>query len=1050
VTVTRTRAAQREPGVRRKSWTVLIALALFAALAGLPAILPALHLKITTAPPTTSNGITLLGAPQALPPIPLPPAARPAAPAGPTAAFPQVSESLEAAAVSFEDNRLRAMLHDSFRTFQPKILHYRHALPTLLLTSGTHYSFAGGVRLRVPGKSVYTAADLIGNGAMVRLPDGGALLKDNVFVSSGARLELSSSDVGAIYLDTTPSGSASIVAWGGDLDFHGTHQLPLTLQGWDETTMTPARDSGNGRPYIREVAGTMTFEYARASALGFWSGRTGGVSWTGLSTHPSYGGAILSTFTGNTYGVFVTRGRDIRFSGDLFESNQLDGLHFHRGTVASSAAYSAAVRNGANGFHIDRATSRTVLQHDLSQHNATNGFLVDGRPLVVSASASGNGVTPGQGTRIQNSAALGNGRTGILIEGGNRTVLKADEICAKLTGIALRYGASNAIVDANDVRCGSRTGLRIGPQAPGALVYGNAVSGARIAMLVTAPGGSVEIDRSLITLASVFGISVRGVNSIVFGKDNVISGIGFRAVDSRAEATPPHLSGSNTANWAYARKGTVLTYLEFHPLAVFWLSLAFLVLVGCVWTRRRKAPAHPYPESTRWRGLAAEPEPVPVPLDVFAGAPDRLVPVGAHVETVAGSHIGLTPAGAEAGPTLAGTQAGWAAADERVALAAADERVGLAAADERVGLAAADERVGPRWSPDHDARPGDAPSYRGPLEPNGVSPHRGPFEPTLPDAAHLEALPLDSGPLGGRGPGDARQDLGRLDGGRLDRARRDPLPLEDGATRDRRPEDRGPLDGRRRRDGRLDGGPLDGRRRADGPLDGGALDGRRRADGALDGRRRGDGALDGGPLDGRRRADGPLDGRRRADEPLDGRGRADGPLDGRRRAEAQGNPGPLDDGWLDAAARGSRRRENGRRDPGPLDGGRLDGGARRDRRREDARPDSARSDDRAGREAERQEAERRKAERREAERREAALRDAMRRDAERLLAERRESERQEAARREVLRDAMRRDAERLDDAQSYVGQPDEQQPAKKSPSEPLDSTKPLPQVGDRQ
>jgi hypothetical protein len=744
----------------------------------------------------------------------------------------------------------------------------------------------------------------------------------------------------------------------------------------DEAEMTPASDTGNGRPYIREVVGRMTFEYARVSTMGFWSGRTGGVAWTGLSTHPSYGGAILSTFTGNTYGAFVTRGHDVRFSGDLFESNQLDGLHFHRGTVGASATYSAAVRNGANGFHVDRATSRTFLQHDLSNHNATNGFLVDGRPLVISASASGNAVAPGQGTRIENSAAVGNGRTGILIEGGNHTVLKADEVCAKLTGIALRLGTSNAIVDGNDIRCGPRTGLRVGPAAPGALVYGNAVSGARIAVLVTALGGSVEIDKSLITLASVFGISVRGVDSIVYGKDNVISGIGFRAVDSRAEATPPHLSGSNTANWAYARRGTVLTYLEFHPLAVFWLSLAFLVLVGCVWTRRRKAPSHPYPESTRWRGMAAEPGPAPVPLEVFTCAPDGLVPVGAQVEIVAGSHAGLAPASAEVGPALAGTQVGWAAADERVALAAADERVALAAADERVGLAAGDERVGPPRSPDHDAWPGDRPPYRGPLKPNGVSPHRRPFQPALPDAAHPEALPLHGGPLGGREPGEARQDLGRLDGGRLDRPRLDALPLDDGAKSGRRPEDLGPLDGRRRGDGRLDGGPPDGRRRGDGPLD------------------------------------------------------------GRRRGDARRDQGPLDDGWLDPRARGGRKRENGRRDPGPLDGGRLDGSTRGDRRREDGRPDSARNDARAGREAEQ---------------RDVALRDAMRRDAERLLAERRESERQAAARREALRDAMRRDAERLEDARPYVGQPDgQQQPAKKGPAEPLDSTKPLPQIGDRQ
>jgi hypothetical protein len=899
--------------------------------------------------------------------------------------------------VSFEDNRLRAMLHDSFRTDQPKIVRYRHALPTLVLTSGSHYLFSGGVRVLVPGPSVYTAADLISDGVMVRLPDGGALLKDNVFVSSGARLDLASPDVAAIYLDNTPSRSASIVAWGGDLDFRGTRAHPLTLQGWDETSMTPARDTGNGRPYIREVAGTMTFAYARMSALGFWSGRTGGVAWTGLSTHPSYGGAILSTFTSNTYGAFVTRGRNIRFSGDLFESNQLDGLHFHRGTTGASATYSAAVRNGANGFHVDRATLRTFLQHDLSQHNATNGFLVDGRPLVVSASASGNAVAPGSGIRIENSAALGNGRTGILIEGGNHTVLRSDEVCARQTGIALRYGASNAIVDGNDVRCGSRTGLRIGPQAPGALVYGNAVSGARIAMLVTTPGGSVEIDKSLITLASVFGISVRGANSIVFGKDNVISGIGFRAVDSRAEATPPHLSGSNTASWAYARRGTVLTYLQFHPLAVFWLSLAFLVLVGCVWTRRRKAPSHPYPESTRWRGTAAEPEPVPVPLDVFADAPDGLVPVGAQVESLASSHRSLAPAGAEVGPALAGTRVGRAAADERVGLAAADERVGLAAADERVGLAAADERVGlasagervgPPSSPDHDAWPGAGPPYRGPLDPNGVSPHRGPFEPALPGAAHLAAPPLDGGPTDGRRPGDAREDLGRLDGGRLDGTRPDALPLDHGATRGRRPEDLGPLDGRSRGDGPLDGAPLDGRRRADGRRNGGPQDGRR----------------------------------------------GDGPLDGGRRGHARQEPGPLDDGWLGAGARSSRRPET-KRDPEQLDGGRLYGSARAGPRREDARRDPAGDDTRPGRETER---------------RDARLSDAERRESERLLAERRESEPRAAARRESLRVAMRRDAEPVEEFRPYVGQPDGQQHGEKRHSEPFDSTKPLPQVEDRQ
>jgi hypothetical protein len=605
--VAKKRNPAREPRLRRRGYTVLIALAFFACLGGLPAILSALHLKINAGPPTSSGGIRLLAAPDAPVAVRLPLVARPVDPALPAAMFPSLGEAQEAAAVAAEDNRLRTMLHDSFRTYQPQIVPYRHSLPTLLLTSGAHYLYAGGQRILIPGQSTYTAADLIQLGAMVRLPHGGALLEDNVFVSPGAHLQLSSRGVGAVYLDSTPRGFASIVAWGGGLDFRGTSQHPLTIEGWDEAAMTSARDVGNGRPYIREVAGRMTLDNARISALGFWGGRTGGVAWTGLSTHPSFGAATSTTFTGNTYGAFVSHGHDVRFSADLFESNQLDGLHIHRDSVGSSATFSSAVRNGANGFHVDRATQNTSLGNDVSQHNAGNGFLVDGRPLVSAASASGNGVAPGSGTRIEDSAALGNGRTGILIEGGNGTVLKTDEVCARLTGIALRYGASNAVVDGNDVRCGPRTGIRVGPAAPGALVFGNAVSGARIAVLVTSSGGRVELDKSLITMAHVFGISVRGVNSIVSGKDNVISGIGFRATDSRADARIPALSGNNTANWATARKGTVLTYLKFHPLAVLWLSIAFLVIVGGLWTHRRKAAPHPYPESTRWIDPTDEP-----------------------------------------------------------------------------------------------------------------------------------------------------------------------------------------------------------------------------------------------------------------------------------------------------------------------------------------------------------------------------------------------------------------------------------------------------------
>ncbi len=85
----------------------------------------------------------------------------------------------------------------------------------------------------------------------------------------------------------------------------------MTIRGWDRVAKAPAADKGFGRAYIREVGGNMTLAEVRVSSLGFWSGRTGGVAWTGVNGHPSTGGATDSTFTMQTYGAFVDRGQNI-------------------------------------------------------------------------------------------------------------------------------------------------------------------------------------------------------------------------------------------------------------------------------------------------------------------------------------------------------------------------------------------------------------------------------------------------------------------------------------------------------------------------------------------------------------------------------------------------------------------------------------------------------------------------------------------------------------------------------------------------------------------
>ncbi len=584
-----------------RAWTAaLAALVTFGVLGAMPVLLALLHVHLEPVAATSSHGVALLPAPVNPPPVRLPAVAQPIDPAQPPAALPPVDSAREAASVAAEDHRIRIMIHDSARIYQPEVVPVRGSLPTLILTAASR---------------AYTAADLVQYGALVMLPHNEALLLDNVFVSTNAGLSLGGPGLRALYLDSGSGGFASIVGWGGHLSFRGTAGNPLTIMGWDRADSAPAADRGYGRSYIREIGGSMTLSNVRVSSLGFWSGRTGGVAWTGLNGEPSTGGASYSTFTDDTYGAFLSRSRDVTFRADLFEFNELDGLRIHRYAVGTTVISSSASRNGGNGFIASRASQDTLLLDDVSEHNAGNGFYLDGRPLVTGASASGGSSAPGSGTAVEDSAAFGNGRIGILVEGGNGPVVKADQVCGAVTAIAVRYNAVNAVLTGNDIRCSPSTGLSIGPAVPGAVISGNTILGARMGMLVRS-SGAVELDSNHVFGATVFGITVRGSSSDVAGVGNVLSGTGFRAVDARADAPPPALSATNAAGWAHHLKVTFWSYLRFHPLAMLWLSIAVLVLTAAAWSHRRRLPPHPYPASTHWRSSrlgAVMPAPAAIP-----------------------------------------------------------------------------------------------------------------------------------------------------------------------------------------------------------------------------------------------------------------------------------------------------------------------------------------------------------------------------------------------------------------------------------------------------
>jgi hypothetical protein len=216
-------------------------------------------------------------------PKPQPPdATQPTAPGGTTSPGDKVIDRLpypgdpeaEAAYVADEDRRLvEVRTVDSLARWSKTSLNAPYRIAT-----GSAYTL-----VLTPRRDVYTVKDLLGLApqTFVRQPDGGYLLSEHIVVQSGATLNLSSAGGLKLRLASDPDGFVSIVNYGGVLNVQGAQGKPVRLTSWNRDTNSPDLLTNDGRAYIRSLGGQVRFRYAELSDLGFWSGRTGGLSLTG-------------------------------------------------------------------------------------------------------------------------------------------------------------------------------------------------------------------------------------------------------------------------------------------------------------------------------------------------------------------------------------------------------------------------------------------------------------------------------------------------------------------------------------------------------------------------------------------------------------------------------------------------------------------------------------------------------------------------------------------------------------------------------------------------
>ncbi|HST64228.1 MAG TPA: right-handed parallel beta-helix repeat-containing protein [Mycobacteriales bacterium] len=521
------------------------------------------------------------------------------------------------------------------------------------LTTGAGYTLVLTQR-----SAPYTVKDLLtlAPQTFVRQKDGSYLLLENIYLNLGAKLALTNPGGLTVRMASSSSGFVSIVSFGGELSLLGTEQARMKLVSWDPRTNTPDTDPNDGRAYIRAIGGQFRMGYVDVSDLGFWSGRTGGISLTGTDrpntgstsgpddqvhgktardkakaatsgpaqpsatpeagdvyaqpsgelTTPdtrfgvadqSYVSAQIgkSTIRGDAYGLFVSSADGIEVRDTVVAGSLVDGVILHR--FASNAVVERVTSQGnaGDGFVLARAAQEVRISGAKAIGNGGNGFSVSGRALAEGPSPSGETVGDYGHNSIANSLAQDNARYGIEIDGGSDVGLQNNQVRGGDMGIVVRRGAEQVSVVGNQVSGQARQGISVRDGVVRATVTGNTVESTPMGIYLRDSVGTIRgntVDRVTNHGVTLVG-SVKGTQVAY----NTISGTGPTALDAARSHGKVTIERNQTGAWHDTRSFWIRLRHAAKPMTLLWLGVVLLVLVSAVRARKlgaRGVIRHPY------------------------------------------------------------------------------------------------------------------------------------------------------------------------------------------------------------------------------------------------------------------------------------------------------------------------------------------------------------------------------------------------------------------------------------------------------------------------
>jgi parallel beta-helix repeat protein len=505
---------------------------------------------------------------------------------------------------------------------------------------------AGYTLVLTPRSANYGFADLLKlqPQTLVALSDGSYLLSEHVVVMAGAELTLSRPEGLTLRLASSSEGFTSIVSMGGRLKILGTAAKPVKITSWDTRAAKPDDVTADGRAYLRAIGGQLQISHTELSQLGFWSGRTGGLSLTGTN-RPNTGsldadqpsstdlpalpgkvgdttvipagplptGATTSaddsddsglsyvsgridntTVTGNAFGLFVSGADGVDIDQSTFADSQITGIDFHRFVRSSIIQRTTSNRSGGDGISLGRATQGVQISQSTAKGNAHDGFVLAGEALADGPSAVGSPTGTYGNNSISNSTADGNGHYGIHVKDGFNMTVSSNHVSNSSMGIVVSDNAKNISVTSNQISGVDRHAIALLDGVKSSTVTGNVVEDGPIYLR----NSQAKIQGNTITGADGHGVSVVGVAAGTVISYNVVGGSGSSAIDTARANGSVETNGNSDKGWHDTTAiVTRIKQILVQPMTLVWGFILVLVLLSMAQGLRRRPATvgtHPY------------------------------------------------------------------------------------------------------------------------------------------------------------------------------------------------------------------------------------------------------------------------------------------------------------------------------------------------------------------------------------------------------------------------------------------------------------------------